>query len=245
VVLFFCGFGKEITRGIDVPVIVTASPSYDATAAVRGGERFARGAQLLLLKSGKAEPLVDGFAASADASVSFDGAKVLFAAIKSVGEPWAIWELTLSDGSVRKVIGGDADVVRPLYLPDDRVVYARRTVHGFRMEAAQLDGSDVLLLTHVNASTIPVEVLADGRILFESLYPLGSGKTPEMYLRLLGWIGRGVVPLRSWRGALGRKALGVGRCGLYAWERAGAVYFAACGRGADCCTEGRVCGRSY
>lgn len=181
-VLFFCGFGKEITRGVDVPIVVTAAPSYDATAALRGEERFASGAQLLLLKNGKAEPLVDGFAASADASVSFDGTKVLFAGRKSAGEPWAIWELMLSDHTVRKVMGGDTDVVRPLYLPEGRLVYARLTALGFGLEAAQLDGSGVLPLTYLNGSALPVDVLADGRILFESLHPLGAGKTPEMYL---------------------------------------------------------------
>src|SRR4051812_46860478 len=130
VVLFLCGFGKGITRGIDAPVIATAAPTYDATAALRGEERFARGAQLLLLKDGKVEPLVDGFAASADASVSFDATKVLFAGKRSASELWAIWELELRDRSVRKVISGDADVVRPLYLPDNRLVFARRTAHG-------------------------------------------------------------------------------------------------------------------
>jgi hypothetical protein len=37
-------------------------------------------------------------------------------------------------------------------------------------------------LTHVNAGAIPSDVLEDGRILFESTYPLGEGKTPELYL---------------------------------------------------------------
>ena len=32
------------------------------------------------------------------------------------------------------------------------------------------------------ASAIPADVLADGRILFEAGFPLGSGSTPEMYL---------------------------------------------------------------
>jgi hypothetical protein len=181
VVLGSGGFGKQISH-MDVPVIATAAPSYDATAALRGEERFAHGAQLLLLKDGKAEPLMDGFAASADASVSFDGARVLFAGRKDAGEPWGIWELTLRDRSVRKVIGGDADVVRPLYLPGDSLVYARRTAHGLQLETARLDGSDVLPLTYLHANALPVDVLADGRILFESTFPLGVGKLPEMYL---------------------------------------------------------------
>jgi hypothetical protein len=182
VVLGFCGFSGQITPSVGAPVIVTAAPAYDATAALHGEERFARGAQLLQVKDGHAEALVQDFAASADADVSFDGKKVLFAGKKTAIEPWAIWELTLADRSARKVIGDDADAVRPLYLPGDRVAYAQRTAHGFQLATAQLDGSDSLQLTHVSASAIPSDILADGRILFESTYPLGEGKTPELYL---------------------------------------------------------------
>ena len=81
---------------------MTSAPAYDGTAALRGEERFPRGAQLLLVKDGSAAPLVEGFAASADANVSFDAERVLFAGKKSAGDPWAIWELTLSDHSLRK-----------------------------------------------------------------------------------------------------------------------------------------------
>jgi hypothetical protein len=182
VVLGICGFAGQAARTADVPVIVTASSTYDPTAALRGEERFARGAQLLLVRNGKAEPLIEGFAASADADVSFDAKRVLFAGKKNANEPWTIWELTLTDRSVRKVIGGDADAIRPLYLPDDRLVFATRTAPGFQLATAQLNGSDALQLTHINGSVIPSDVLADGRILFESMYPLGEGKTPELYL---------------------------------------------------------------
>ena len=47
-------------------------------AALHGEERFPEGAQLMLVHEGKAAPLVKGFAASADANVSFDGKSVLF-----------------------------------------------------------------------------------------------------------------------------------------------------------------------
>jgi hypothetical protein len=87
---------------MDTDIIVTAAPAYEPLAALRGQERFPKGAQLLLLHAGKAEPLVEGFAATADANVGFDGKTVLFAGKRAAGDPWQIWELTLKDRSVRK-----------------------------------------------------------------------------------------------------------------------------------------------
>ena len=78
------------------------------------------------------------FAASADASVSFDGGSVLFAGKKTAGDPWQIWELTLADRTVRQVTSGSADAIRPLYLPGWRLVYALRTPQGFQLQSARL-----------------------------------------------------------------------------------------------------------
>src|SRR5215469_9645333 len=82
----FCGFAAQQSNNVTIPLIATAAPAYDALAGVRGEERFARGAQLLWVANGKAEPLVRGFAASADASVSFDAKRVLFAGKKTASE---------------------------------------------------------------------------------------------------------------------------------------------------------------
>jgi hypothetical protein len=190
-----CGFGPEAAQSpADADIIVTAAPEYLPLAALAGGERFPKGAQLLLIHAGKAEPLVTGFAAAADANVSFDGQRVLFAGKQSAGDAWQIWEITLRDRSVRRVIAGEGDAIRPLYLPAGRLVYARRTASGFRLEAAGKDaanafapideyaGDAVLPLSYMSGSAIPADVLADGRILFESGFPLGSGSTPDMFL---------------------------------------------------------------
>lgn len=192
--ILICGFAQNSSQKIDADVIVTAAPAYEPLAALRGGERFPQGAQLLLVHDGKAEPLVPELAASADASVSFDAARVLFAGKKSAGDRWQIWELTLADRKVRPVTDGREDAIRPLYLPGWRFVFAQRTAVGFQLESArvtdskalaEIEGSDVqpvLPLTYLKASAVPSDVLADGRILFESGFPLGSGATPELYL---------------------------------------------------------------
>jgi hypothetical protein len=189
-----CGFAPDLSQKIGADVIVTAAPSFSPLAALRGGERFPKGAQLLLVHEGKAEPLIVGFAASADANVSFDAQKVLFAGKKLAGDPWQIWELTLSDRSVRQVTTGLSDAIRPLYLPGWRLVYGLRTAKGFQLQSARLLDSKALEeiepagsrairpLTYLNASAVPADVLADGRILFEAGFPLGVGAVPEMFL---------------------------------------------------------------
>ncbi len=203
-----CGFGpnsgngQAVGAGLSVDVIVTAAPIYEPLAVLRGasqysqarsGERFPHGAQLLWIHQGIAEPLLPGFAASADANLSFDGLRVLFAGKKSAVDPWQIWELTLADHSLRQVIATPTDAVRPFYLPGGRLVWAQRTPHGFQIESSA-DGRlpapfflnptadpGVLPLTYMRASAFPTDVLADGRILFEAGFPLGLGSTPEIY----------------------------------------------------------------
>ena len=193
-----CGFLTGAAQAPSADIIVTAAPVYEPLAALRGEERFPKGAQLLLVHEGKPEskpePLVTGFAASADANVSFDGKRVLFAGKQAASDSWQIWELMLADRSVRKVIDTASDAVRPLYLPGGRMVWAQRQPWGFQLESAEdghspaqkflnpTAGPGMLPLSYMQASAFPSDVLADGRILFEAGFPLGSGSTPELYL---------------------------------------------------------------
>jgi len=189
-----CGFGPKPLENPGADIIVTSAPVYKPLAILRGDERFPKGAHLLLLHQGVARPLLPDFAASADANVSFDGNRVLFAGKQNAGDPWQVWELKLADHSVRKLIGGASDVIRPFYLPFGRLVYARRVAHDFQLEAAGKDtkealdpidanvGQTVLPISHLPVSAIPEDVLQDGRILFESSFPLGTGSSSELYL---------------------------------------------------------------
>ena len=190
-----CAFGPEITADTAVAdIVVTAAPVYAPLAALQGKERFPQGAQLLLIHDRKAEPLVPGFFASADAQVSFDGERVLFAGKQAQKDPWQIFEIALKDRSVRKLIAGDGDAIRPMYLPYGRLVYARHTSSGLHLEAAGKDTPDALdpidsragdtvqTLSFMPGNALPDDVLLDGRILFESGFPLGTNASPEMYL---------------------------------------------------------------
>ena len=175
-------------------IVVTAAPVYRPLAELRGEERFPRGAQLLRIHQGRAEPLLPEFAASADADLSFDGSALLFAGRRAAGDPWQIWELTLKNHSLRRVVSSPTSAERPFYLPGGRLVWAQQTGHRFEIRSSDdghplnivvlnpTAGPGVLPLTDLAASAFPAGVLQDGRILFEAGYPLGVGSMPELYL---------------------------------------------------------------
>lgn len=189
-----CGFSPDPAQKVGTDFIVTAAPEYVPLAELRGGERFPKGAQLMLVRDGKAERLVPNFAASADANVSFDGSMVMFAGKQKEGDPWQIWEVKLKDRSVRRVLTTESDAERPFYLPFERMVYALHTPKGFRLQLDETGRKPAytpmnptappgpLQISYLQTSAFPTDVMADGRVLFEAGYPLGSGTIPEIYL---------------------------------------------------------------
>ena len=81
----------------------------------------------------------------------------------------------------RRITSNNDDCIRPFYLPDDRIVYARRSDGKLAIETSDLGGGKVLPLTYISANSLPTDVLRDGRILFEAGYPLGTDRSPELY----------------------------------------------------------------
>jgi hypothetical protein len=161
--------------------LYTAAKTYDPIAWLKGNDRFSSGATIFLSDGNAQRPLVAEFAATADPTVSPDGQKVLFAAKPQANDAWQIWELGLDEGKPRRVTQGKDDCIRPLYLSADRIVYARKTNGRFVMESADISGEKTLSLTYIASNAIPSDVLRDGRILFESGYPLGTDGIPEVY----------------------------------------------------------------
>ena len=161
--------------------LYTAAKNYEPLAWMRGGDRFPSGATIMVHGSGEDRPLVPNFAASADPALSFDGQRLLFAGKVKPDAPWQIWEMPLAGGEPTRIISAAEDCIRPFYLPENRIVYAKRTGNQFVIEVASLSGADSLALTYGPASSLPADVLRDGRILFEAGYPLGAGATSELY----------------------------------------------------------------
>ncbi len=171
----------QARRG-DVPAFLyTAAPRYEAAAWNQGGERFPDGAHLVLVAREGRREMAPGFFASADAAVSYDGLRILFAGRPSKRDRWQIWQADLAGGTPQRVATTADACIRPLYLPDGRLVYTRVTPTGSQIEAASFDGGKVDVLTHAPGWYLTDDVLRDGRILFEwrgdlfTVYPDGTG----------------------------------------------------------------------
>ena len=150
------------------PFVYTAAPRYDPAAWLQGRERFPSGAALMLVSGRARRGVAPGFHAAADAQVSFDGARVLFAGKRTASEPWRIWEAALAGGVPRQITSGERDCLRPLYLPDVRVVYTRLSPRGSDLEIVPLAGGKIERLTFAPGRYLTADVLRDGRILFEA-----------------------------------------------------------------------------
>lgn len=172
----------EARRATNLPVLLyTAAKTYEPLAWMHGDDRFSSGATIFVRDGSSQHPLVPKFASTADPSVSFDAQRVLFAGKEHAQDPWQIWERSVTEERPRRVTSGSEDCIRPFYLPDGRFVYARKVAGRFVIEVADLAGGKPLALTYNPASSLPADILRDGRILFETGFPLGVGATPEIY----------------------------------------------------------------
>jgi Hydrazine synthase alpha subunit middle domain len=161
-------------------LLYTAVTHYEPLAWMQGNDRFS-GHSTLMLQGANAAPLVPDFVASADPDISFSADRVLFAGKQTSSDHWQIWELTLSTHVQRQLTTCTGDCVRPLYLPEDRFVYAQKEDGRFILKTAPLGGGKASSVTFVPGNALPTDVLRDGRILFEAAYPLGGVNVAELY----------------------------------------------------------------
>jgi hypothetical protein len=159
-----------------------AAPQYDGAAWRSGRERFPAGASVMLATAQGERKLAADFYASTDPVASYDGLKILFAGKRTSAGPWQIWEIAIAGGAPRQLTTADTDCIRPLYLPDGRVVYTRVFPRGSEIQIVPLAGGAAPeTLTFVPGWYLTDDVLHDGRILFETngdlwtVYPDGTG----------------------------------------------------------------------
>jgi hypothetical protein len=168
-------------RDASLAYIFTSTPRYEPKAWLDGRDRFPLGAKLVAIEGGTLRQLASGFYAAADASVSYDAARVLFSGKRSANGRWQVWELELQGGLPRQVTHCDSDCVSPFYLPGLGFVFSR----GDGLEVAETDGKS-RRITSAPGRYLVDDVLRDGRILFEmsrgpagrelfTVYPDGTG----------------------------------------------------------------------
>jgi WD40-like Beta Propeller Repeat len=153
------------------PFVYTQAARHEDRAFTTADGRFPAGARLMLHTSAGTRALAPSLAASADAAVSFDATRVLFAGKQAKGDTWQIWEVPLAGGAPRQITSGTEDCITPFYLPDGKIVYARKKPGGFQIEIAALAGGEPLQLTYTPGDHIPDGVLRDGRVLYEAPHP--------------------------------------------------------------------------
>jgi hypothetical protein len=170
---FFVWLGAgQVRPGVPAVFLYTETPRYDASRA----DRFPLGASLAVVENGRRRMLVPGFAASADAAVSFDGRRVLFSGRQRSQDAWQIWEVALSGGSPRRITWFAEDAITPFYVTDDRIVCARRTAGGFQLEIVPMAARYTERITFGPGDHIASGVLRDGRILFEAPHAGSAGR---------------------------------------------------------------------
>jgi hypothetical protein len=185
-------------------IVFTAAKEFNSEAWICGVDRFPLGASLWIRDSKGQRQLFPAFAASADANVSFDGTRILFAGKRRPTDHWQIWEASIDGAEPKQITNCKDQCVRPFYLPDSRMVFAERRSGRFVLETVPLDGartsdgvrssegtrspsswhsptSDATPLTFIPGNALPSDVLRDGRVLFEAAYPLGAGTKAELY----------------------------------------------------------------
>lgn len=163
--------------------VYTATARFDPQAWACGEERFPRGAAIRVVSENGARDLAPSFFASADPEVSFDGQRVLFAGKPHQEDPWQIWEAQVAaagPAEPHRIAAWPEDSIRPLYLPDGKIVYARKTPQGFQLEVLPPAGGQPLRITCAPGNHLTCDVLHDGRVLYEdhdlyTVYPDGSG----------------------------------------------------------------------
>jgi hypothetical protein len=168
-------------RSASPAFLCTIAKSYEPLAWIEGGERFSAGATVFVRDARGRRPLVPSFAASADPAVSFDGKSVLFAGKRTAEDLWQIWEVSLHGGEPRRITNCPQGCVRPFYLPEDRMVYGEKIDGRFVIKTTALEGGESLALTYTPTSSLPTDVLRDGRVLFEATAPFEHQELPELY----------------------------------------------------------------
>jgi hypothetical protein len=155
------------------------------------------GARLVRLgASGEVQVLTAGFQSAADADVSWDGTKILFAGKKTAADRWQIYEMNADGSGARPVVSTPFNCRQPVYQSmifylDDPGPVAQISFVGapgleaeggagpvWNLYSARFDGSGLRQLTYNPGSDLDPVMNEDGRLLYSSVerYSLAWGE---------------------------------------------------------------------
>ena len=183
---FLLTVAGSVAAAADLPRYVPGSGGIVFTEIpLRAGTPSGEGGRLVLLgKDGSTRLLASGFDSAADPAVSFDGKRILFAARKTAGGEWNIFEMSADGGGLRQITHGSGNCRSPIYQPalfylnDEHPSYqvafagdSARERDGsgavkVDLYSVRFDGSGLRRLTYGPASSADPFQMQDGRILF-------------------------------------------------------------------------------
>jgi len=182
---------------LDGPFVVAQLPAgseLEKQPPVAGGMlrgTYGLGARLLLVAAdGSARVLSRGFHSACDPDVSFDAARILFAAKPTASDPWNIYEMAVDGSGVRQITKDLGDcrspcyqsslyTLKPLGVPSQpeyhiTFVAGAGTMNEYgeaeatHLYSCKLDGSAVRRLTFNLSSDADPFLMDDGRLVFAS-----------------------------------------------------------------------------
>lgn len=154
------------------PIVFTQLP------AVSSGHSERSSRLVLLRPDGALRVLSAGFHSAADAEVSFDGKRILFAAKKQASDHWQIYEMRADGSGIRQITREPGDCRNPIYQSQIYIITADNPWYqisyvGYRagvpaLYSCKLDGSVLRRLTYSPFGDRDPQMLPDGRIVFAS-----------------------------------------------------------------------------
>lgn len=167
----------------EYPIVFVQQPVGEDPAPV--AEVASAGSRIVLMnRAGVISVLTDGFVAAADACVSFDGQRILFAGKQKASDSWSIWEMRADGTGKLQVTRGLDDCREPIYLPraavnapnfDNKV---RWTAFVQTMSGVQNDRGDGPLTSLFAMNLDPVS--GRGTVLWRTTYNLGGDRSPTL-----------------------------------------------------------------
>lgn len=186
--------------------LVASAPAAAASGALASSP--GEGGRLVLVSpDGKARVLTASFHSAVDPEVSFDGRLILFAAKKTAGDPWCVFEMQADGGAPRLVTCGETGARQPIYLP---IVYTITPTNvepwaqiafvgtnagewneagiapNTSLWSCKTDGTALRRLTFNLSNDRDPVVLGDGRIVYAGWLRHSPAHGPEGRVPLLG-----------------------------------------------------------